>query len=234
MIAPTQWFFIDQCICLFVPVLYSADRHFTSTVGLHRASRLIVRGNLIYEEVPWASLPLNATREDIRTQMSDQHLNQLPIRSYFAQEDTIVAKFKSNRLRQGTHTSGSSDFEAYGVFPEIAAFSSSCLPNLHPHWNGRSMQLRAVVDIPSGTELTICHDLQYIFEPCQIRRDRLWNIFGINCSCQVCSGIQFPVHESDSRRVAVKPIIEARLDQQGQPPTGNMVRLHEHIWKGST
>jgi hypothetical protein len=168
-----------------------------------------------------ATLQENPELSDILNAFNPTDLhnfNQLPISPHFKNAyiyiDPVVARYKSNRLRQGLMKISDRNVEAFGIYPCIASFPSSCTPNLHLRWTGNRMQLRAADDIPANTMLSISRELDWILAPRHIRHSRLLKIYGIDCTCQVGAGTPREIDQSDRTRGLIFPVVSGQIDPQ--------------------
>ena len=67
----------------------------------------------------------------------------------------------------------------------ISRFNHSCTPNVTHHWSPPHERVVAVRDIAAGEELCTHHvNLLY---PTAVRRDRLRQLYGCDCQCDVCT-----------------------------------------------
>jgi hypothetical protein len=174
-------------------------------------------GTVLFEEEPIATLQENPTGAEVLLAVSQagHHIfNQLPISPHFRDAMPIIARYKSNRLRQGFMTVDGDVVARFGIFPRIASIPSSCTPNLHLNWTGNRMQLRAAYDIPANTMLSISRDISWILEPSRIRHGRLLNNYGINCQCQVGAGTPDEIEQSDRTRKSISLVVMGRLDPE--------------------
>jgi hypothetical protein len=182
------------------------------------AENLITRGTLIMQERPLVILNDAVTPTQLLTQfiqVARTQYHQLRIRDHFREDHPMVARFKSNRLHVSNATNGLS----YGIFPTITGFSSSCVPNLHPHWNGEFMQLRAVQDIQAGTRLCISYDIGALLLESQARQANLLKYYGIRCACHVCNGSEAEILKSDWRRKSILPVVIDEIGPEKRQPT---------------
>lgn len=178
------------------------------------AKNLITRGTLIMQEKPLAILDDDVTPSQVLaqlTQVARTQYDQLPIKDHFREDHPVLAKFKSNRLSVSNTTDGNQHPISYGIFPMITTFSSSCVPNLNPHWDGEYIQLRAVQDIQAGTRLCISYDIGRLLLESQARQAGLLKHYGIRCVCQVCNGNEAEMLKSDSRRARVLPVVIGKI-----------------------
>lgn len=172
---------------------------------------------MLIQEQPIATLQENPTGAEVlrAVRQADLHsFDQLPISPRFRDAVPAIARYKSNRLRQGTMIIDGDDVDAFGIFPRIASLPPSCAPNLHLHWTGNLMELRAAYDIPANTMLSISRDLAWILEPRHIRHDKLLNIYGISCQCQVGAGSLHEIDQSDRTRRLISLVVNGQLDAQ--------------------
>jgi hypothetical protein len=186
--------------------------------------KLILRGTLVMQESPLAILDDDVTPTQILAQLTHvarTQYDQLPIRDHFREDHPMVARFKSNRLHVGKTIHNIS----YGIFPTMATFSSSCLPNLNAHWNGKYMQLRAVQDIQVGTRLCISFDVSRLLSKSQVRQAELLKNYGIRCVCQVCNGNEAEILKSDWRRERVLPVVVGETGPNRWLPTKTEVTI---------
>jgi hypothetical protein len=182
-------------------------------------------GTVLLEEEPIATLQENPTEAEVLSAVDPDILNQLPIRSHFRNVVPAIARYKSNRLRNGMMFIDGYGVEAFGIFPRIASFPPSCTPNLHLHWTGIRMQLRAVCDIPANTMLSIFCDIDRILEPRRVRHSKLLNTYGINCQCRAGSGTLHEIDHSDRTRKSISMVVSGRLERSSEEQVGNVVVL---------
>jgi len=120
-------------------------------------------------------------------------------------------KFKANALRCGTYRHPNLQIEeaASGFFPLSSRINSSCVPNLHAHWNARKqhMEFRALRTIHQGEELCICYDVNTLLYSKEDRRQRLHDRYGFVCRCRICSR-PLSTHNSDLLRSSHREIIK--------------------------
>lgn len=96
---------------------------------------------------------------------------------YFPLTEEAVMDFKDG---------GSSErLYAFGLHPMHAMFNHSCAPNLYKFKVGKTYALRALHDIPKGTELCITYIDLYPRNANQ-RQAELKNHYGFYCCCKRC------------------------------------------------
>jgi len=71
----------------------------------------------------------------------------------------------------------------YIVDAFAAMLNHSCEPNVTWHCEGRELRIVATRDIQPGEELL----MSYI-EDRDMRKEKLWAWWGIECSCKLCTG----------------------------------------------
>jgi len=197
------------------------------------AENLITHGTLIMQERPLVILDDDVTPTQVLTQLTKvarTQYDQLPIRDHFREDHPALAKFKSNRLHIRNPINGSRRHISYGIFPTITGFSSSCVPNLHYHWDSEYMQLRAVQDIQAGTKLCISYDIDGLLLKRQARQADLLRRYGIRCVCQVCNGNEAEILESDQRRERVLPVVIGKIEPNERYPTKTEVTICTTIY----
>lgn len=174
----------------------------------YRARQFIPRGTLLLRESPAILIPQGNIQEDRDGMIGDavanmrpQELNnfgKLQVTQPFVNSGPIVGRFLTNALKceveNGAHFAG--------LFFMACRFNSSCIPNVHQHWDGTSMtmQFRAMTDIQPNQELYICYSIRNLTHRRAERRARIQQTCGYECQCVVC--LQ-PNADSDARRERV-------------------------------
>ena len=77
-----------------------------------------------------------------------------------------------------------------GIFPTIARFNHSCIPNAEFFWNDKrqEQEVRAITSIDVGEEITLCYFIsKWQLEPAKVRKQYLYEHYGFQCDCKGCS-----------------------------------------------
>ena len=77
-----------------------------------------------------------------------------------------------------------------GVFPTIARFNHSCIPNAEFSWSEKRgrQEVRAIKSIEIGEEISLCYfTSKWQLESAEVRRDYLFDHYGFRCDCKACS-----------------------------------------------
>ena len=77
-----------------------------------------------------------------------------------------------------------------GIFPTIARFNHSCVPNSEFAWNEKKQvqEVRALRKIETGEEITLCYfTSKWQLESAEVRKNYLFQSYGFYCDCKSCS-----------------------------------------------
>ena len=77
-----------------------------------------------------------------------------------------------------------------GIFPTIARFNHSCVPNSEFAWNEKKQvqEVRALRKIENGEEITLCYfTSKWQLESAEVRKNYLFQSYGFYCDCKSCS-----------------------------------------------
>ncbi|CAM6085699.1 unnamed protein product [Calypogeia fissa] len=100
--------------------------------------------------------------------------------------ETLAALVNTNSHGMGANGRGIHNTDlAVGIFPFVSVLNHSCRPNCCFASDGRVMYVRAVEDIPKGTEL--CLSYINLYEPRGVRQRQLAATKYFLCCCQRCS-----------------------------------------------
>ena len=171
-------------------------------IGL-RAAHFIPRGTLIFQERPVILIPTGGASED-RDGLIKDAVNALPIQELqrfrqlqtafrFKDYEPDLGRFHTNAMK--CEVENGSDFA--GLFFLGSRFNSSCIPNVHQHWDGTSMKFYAMTNIPHLEELCICYETRDLTLSQAQRQRRIQHTRGFYCQCAACL---HPALESDARR----------------------------------
>jgi hypothetical protein len=101
------------------------------------------------------------------------------------------------------------------VFPTVARINHSCVPNSQGNFNEslRSFTIHATRDISHGEEVTI----SYLHDQLALRTARqakLYEGYGFQCGCELCSGNSQRRRESHDRRTEMQAKLKAFAEKQ--------------------
>lgn len=191
------------------------------------ASRNIHPGELIMAEppllmVPWwvKGIEYNKTRE--RTQILEVQLKQLSAgqrKGFWQLADCKANPGEPSSLdgiwRTNNFALGASGLRVdNGLFLNISRFNHSCCPFAEFTWNPRKrrQELRAIRNIPCGTEITISYfSLAVAARDRRGRKEYLQTNYGFPCDCPACSLKGQEGEEDDFERAEVTRLA-ARVD----------------------
>ena len=116
----------------------------------------------------------------------------------------LVARFRTNCLPIRDETEA-------GIFATACLVNHSCQANMSGGWNPEAMAqtMHATRAIKAGEELTINYVLAYTSD---VRKEKLGRIFGILCSCELCSLPPIEIERSDARRRKITTLLEGLED----------------------
>ncbi|EKX51700.1 hypothetical protein GUITHDRAFT_55948, partial [Guillardia theta CCMP2712] len=72
----------------------------------------------------------------------------------------------------------------HGLYPLASFINHSCEPNAIISFDGNKLVVRALENIPRGTEITIAY--VELYAPLDVRRDALLSRKGFLCRCSRC------------------------------------------------
>jgi len=200
-----------------------------------KATRLILRGELILAEKPLFTQDIIRTDQTIFTSLTQLDKNGkrefLKLHNCHAGESSIPFRgiFETNCLPLGDN----SLFEGHvastaGIFLVCSRFNSSCTPNVNNYWDGESEQemMFALRDILEGEELCICYS--NFTQPRAERMENLQRKFGFPCTCEACSLTGAELEESDSRRQELADLWD-KIGASASNPRGGEVMVRKAI-----
>jgi len=101
-------------------------------------------------------------------------------------EKTELGIWRTNNFALGISNSKCSN----GIFPTIARFNHSCVPNSEFAWNEKKQvqEVRALRKIETGEEITLCYfTSKWQLESAEVRKNYLFQSYGFYCDCKSCS-----------------------------------------------
>ncbi|KAL8653935.1 MAG: hypothetical protein Q9210_001807 [Variospora velana] len=196
-------------ICTFGPQLYDIrnipgkGRGLVAGIDISRGQRILHEQPLFTSSLRWTS------HKDFEEYLASTIASLLPTKrdTFFAlhnahpeSEHPLQARFITNCLtcQNGTEAA---------VYNTACMVNHSCRANAQWSWNkeAKAVAFHAVRNIAAGEEITI----NYIFgEICAVREDKLLRLFGIACSCELCSLSPMDIKKSDSRRNKIQKLLE--------------------------
>ncbi|KAL8719657.1 MAG: hypothetical protein Q9225_003354 [Loekoesia sp. 1 TL-2023] len=144
----------------------------------------------------------------------------------------LVARFLTNCLPCQDH-------QAAAVYSTACLINHSCQANVHGSWNAeaRVATVHAVRAIKAGEEIT----MNYVSGMTHaVREEKLKRLFGISCSCGLCSLPLAAIEKSDAQRSAIQRLFDEVEDMQHiaeQPEQcitkcGQLMKLIEEEYAG--
>ncbi|KAL8920487.1 MAG: hypothetical protein Q9208_006236 [Pyrenodesmia sp. 3 TL-2023] len=110
-------------------------------------------------------------------------------------EYPLMARFLTNCLPDQDRSTAS-------VYSTACLINHNCRANTHGEWNSdaKAATIHAVRDIKAGEEITMNYVSGKVKE---VREDRLNRLFGISCTCDLCSLPALATQLSDARRIEI-------------------------------
>jgi hypothetical protein len=114
--------------------------------------------------------------------------------------DKIVGIYHTNYLTVDLSDLAEAGESYVALFPTISRANHSCSPSVHFFFDSSTFrgELRALRDLPKGSELTIWYENP--LQPREKRRKRLQEVYGFVCQCEACDRATEEVAASDARR----------------------------------
>ncbi|KAI4276494.1 MAG: hypothetical protein L6R38_005649 [Xanthoria sp. 2 TBL-2021] len=176
----------------------------------------IVRGQRILCEQPLFTCSLNWTAyKDFETHLTST-IASLPTKfqeTFFAlhnanpgKEYPLVARFLTNCIPCQDRTEAA-------VYATACLINHSCQANAYGHWNfeARVETVHATQDIQAGAEILF----DYVSgQTCEIRQEKLKRLWGISCSCVLCSLPVDEIQKSDASRRRIETLFDESGNMQ--------------------
>mmetsp|Transcript_1604 Transcript_1604/g.4862 ORF Transcript_1604/g.4862 Transcript_1604/m.4862 type:complete len:706 (-) Transcript_1604:57-2174(-) len=119
----------------------------------------------------------------------------------FKLQDEVIASMisKAQRNMHGIVDLKGQNF-GHGLYPLASFINHSCEPNAIISFDGNKLVVRALENIPRGTEITIAY--VELYAPLDVRRDALLSRKGFLCRCSRC---RRPIDHPLESRIAAGP-----------------------------
>ena len=124
--------------------------------------------------------------EDLPPDKKDIYMSLSDCKSEDYEEKTEMGIWRTNNFALGPSHSKCSN----GVFPTIARFNHSCIPNAEFSWSEKRgrQEVRAIKSIEIGEEISLCYfTSKWQLESAEVRREYLFDHYGFRCDCKACT-----------------------------------------------
>jgi hypothetical protein len=196
--------------CYSVEPIPKRGKGFVARVNISTGTRIIAEKPL-FEVISSASGLENVIVTKVKALSKGHQRQYLSLHNNHPGKTPFSGIFRTNALPCGPSSLTSA------VYPTICLINHNCLPNSYHSWNSAtSMEtVHAGRDIKAGEEITISY---MGVEASGVRRAKLKNAFGFDCTCELCSLPKPQILESDARRLEIE-----RLDQTIGDPGRTMM-----------